>query len=586
MAKHRKSPGADDKKFAILMALLILVLVAGSVLGILLYRSTHTPKAKVMFALSKTFGQNSIFAIMSDNESRAGDGTLWNDYLHDFIQGKEILDAVLLGNFSSCYEFTLEELDYPGMNPDMKYLHGAGLRFSNDLMRDKALSHQKLELRYNSASLLDIDAYADAKEFYITSDEYLDGYITFEPFHLGEIYNDSLLATVLQNQIPDEYVKLLSFHPLSFPDKTNPGSIYRFVATAEGFDALLEFYEEICVEETDETDVISIAGREETCSIYQVIIPARAFSDFLNAYYDWAEDDFILFLEDNEDISNALTLLIEQQGGDASGEKEIAHFILQAPRDALSENEEKDILFQVFLLSTGELVGLEYRDAYAFHQKTYSLETVITWHGAPNLTDEIDLSLAFSSEQTQYDLFYHQSGESRQAERLEEICWELKRNDILLLSNEQNNTFDFQTKELKVNGNLTLPETFAVSLPDSFTVSLPDSFSDSLPEYFASHFPAQLNYETAFAVDNNTKEKQVSFFMDDCILQFITPEFQGTIGFSAQTDFAPLTDTEINKPQGLEYRIFEMNPLELFSLGNEIYDNIKNSFLYELIQNM
>ena len=74
--------------------------------------------------------------------------------------------------------------------------------------------------------------------------------------------------------------------------------------------------------------------------------------------------------------------------------------------------------------------------------------------------------------------------------------------------------------------------------------------------------------------------------MDDCILQFITPEFQGTIGFSAQTDFAPLTDTEINKPQGLEYRIFEMNPLELFSLGNEIYDNIKNSFLYELIQNM
>ncbi|MGN0347798.1 MAG: hypothetical protein ACI4DU_11005 [Lachnospiraceae bacterium] len=594
MAKHRINRNAENKKFEVLMFLLVLVLVAGSILGIVIYRSTHTPKAKVMFALSKTFGQNSVFAIMSDNESRAGNGTLWNDYLQDFIQGKKILDAVLEGNFSSCSEFTLEELDYPGMTPEMKYLHGAGLRFSHDLMREQALSRQKLELRYNSATLLGINAYADENVISIASDDYLDGYISFEPFHLGEIYNDSLLATLLQKQIPDEYVKLLSFHPLSFPDKTNPGSIYRFVATAEGIDALLEFYNEICVEEIDDTEVISIAGREEICSIYQVIFPADAFSDFLTSYYDWAEDDFILFLEENEDIVNALTFLIRQQGGNVSGEKEIARFILQEPRHALSENEEKDIQFQVFLRFTGELVQLKFRDDFAFHQNYYELDTVITWHGAPNLTDKIDFCAALSSEQTKYEFFCHQMGESQQAERLEEIRWQLTRNNVLLLSNEQSNTFDFQTRELKVNGNLTIPESIADSFPDQFTDllpeqfvdALPEPFTDSLPDYFAPHFPASLVYETAFAVDNNTKENQVSFYVDDCILQFITPEFQGTIGFSAKTEFAMLSDTRIDKPEGPEYRIFEMNPVELFSLGNEIYNNVKNSFLYELIQNI
>lgn len=274
-----------------------------------------SPKARVMLALSRTFGSGSVISEFSGNTNVSKYGYA-PEYLAELIKISDSFAEMRERGYSFDASYTLSELD-TGDIYGTDTLSGAGMKLTGDVDAVNRIAYYDLTMQYNFLRISLGKYYINDSAASMAMPSYFDGYLTLPTDTFGTSYNASVFPSLLA-PIPQELESSISFSAfdLCCPWTSEEDG---FLNEEDNLSALKDFYDAIEVEKTGETRPIVIGTKEQDCSEYKITIDEDTVLSLIESYEDWyfssnqetlekyaAVFDYIASL-DSSDIDPALT---------------------------------------------------------------------------------------------------------------------------------------------------------------------------------------------------------------------------------------------------------------------------------------
>lgn len=272
------------KKVIFIIIPICLALVAAIVLTILVVTGVFlSPKARVMLALSRTFGSNSIISEYSGNKSISEYGYA-PEYLADLLKASDTLEAMKERGYSVEASYALSELDASGFLT-IGSLSNIGMKVAGDVDTINRVAYYDLTMQYNFLKISLGKYYLTDRAISMAMPSYFDGYLTLPTDTFGTSYNASIFPSII-GEIPQELESSISFSAYdlfcpSTPDKDS------FMAAEDTISILKDFYDNIEVDKTGRTRSILIGTKQQECDEYRITLAEEDVLSLFEAYEDW-----------------------------------------------------------------------------------------------------------------------------------------------------------------------------------------------------------------------------------------------------------------------------------------------------------
>ena len=532
----------SKKKILCIIIPCCIAVVALLVVLVLFFTGTFlSPKARVMLALSKTFGGEGIFAQLSGNEDVSAYGYA-PEYIADLRKTQAALSDFQENGYSYESNFTLTNLKYDGAPSEIPALAGMGFQLSGEIDSGKQLAHHSLSGHYNFLNISIGELYADDSSISLMIPVLFDGYLIIPTDTFGTSYNASAFPEITGKTIPGEYAADLSFSPFELCDDLI--SEDDFTGNTEELLVLLkDFYEEIEVKKTGDSREFTVGSKELSCEEYVILISEDAMDNLLDTYEDYYEESY-------ESYEKWLPLLAVAADSDPD---ELFTAYQQLQEDNLLQLRKifaKDYEIYVYLDNQNRLIAASYEDE--FEVKTsydgsdldsrIQVSAQIAFHGDKSLPSSYDGQLTLSFEETDEapcTLIADFKGESTVSDKDAE-----------------------RTGSLEINCSLSENDTTTDAMLIFDTVyNLEDRELSWEASLSAEEFSAELGSDFSIA----SEEDNISFVIDDFSIKVTTSDKTYKLSFDTDITYSVLTE-EVPTPSGTEYNLFEMNKTELSDL--------------------
>lgn len=527
-----------------------IAVVALLVVLVLFFTGTFlSPKARVMLALSKTFGGEGIFAQLSGNEDVSAYGYA-PEYIADLRKTQAALTEFQEKGYTYESNFTQSSINYDGAPSEVSLFAGLGFQLIGEIDSGKQLAHHSLSGHYNFFNVSIGELYADESSISLMIPVLLDGYLTIPTDTFGTSYNDSAFPEMTGITISEEYADELSFSPFEFYDDLIQAD--GFSGNTEGLLELLkDFYEEIEVKKTGDSRDFTVGSKELSCEEYVILISEDAVDDLLDTYEDYYEElydryeKWIPLLAIAADSDPDLIITEYQQMQEESFRQ-------------LNDLFAKDYEIYVYLDNNNRLIAASYEDDFeikASHggrdqNSSIQVSAEIAFHGDKNLPSSYDGQITFSFEGN------------------DEAPWTL--------------TADFEgensvsSKDAERTGSLEID--FSLSENDTTTDAMlifdtVYNLEDKELSWEASFSAEEFNAELGSDFSIEPEEDSISFVIDDFSIKVTASDKTYKLSFDTDITYAVLTD-EVPKPSGTEYNLFDMSETEL----NNLFSSFSDSF--------
>lgn len=273
-----------SKKVIFIIIPICLALVAAIVLTIFFVTGAFlSPKARVMLALSRTFGSNSIISEYSGNKGVSEYGYA-PEYLADLLKASDTLETMKERGYSTEASYTLSELDASGLLTTGS-LSNIGMKVAGDVDTINRVAYYDLTMQYNFLKISIGKYYLTDRAVSMAMPSYFDGYLTLPTDTFGTSYNASIFPSIL-GEIPQELESSISFSAYdlfcpSTPDKDS------FMSAEDTISILKEFYDNIEVDKTGRTRSILIGAKQQECDEYRITLAEEDVLSLFEAYEDW-----------------------------------------------------------------------------------------------------------------------------------------------------------------------------------------------------------------------------------------------------------------------------------------------------------
>lgn len=532
----------SKKKILCIIIPCCIAVVALLVVLVLFFTGTFlSPKARVMLALSKTFGGEGIFAQLSGNEDVSAYGYA-PEYIAELRKTQAALSDFQENGYSYESIFTLTNLKYDGAPSEIPALAGMGFQLSGEIDSGKQLAHHSLSGHYNFLNISIGELYADDSSISLMIPVLFDGYLIIPTDTFGTSYNASAFPEITGKTIPGEYAAELSFSPFELCDDLI--SEDDFTGNTEELLVLLkDFYEEIEVKKTGDSREFTVGSKELSCEEYVILISEDAVDNLLDTYEDYYEKLY-------ESYEKWLPLLAVAADSDPD---ELFTAYQQLQEDNLLQLRKifaKDYEIYVYLDNQNRLIAASYEDE--FEVKTsydgsdldsrIQVSAQIAFHGDKSLPSSYDGQLTLSFEETDEapcTLIADFKGESTVSDKDAE-----------------------RTGSLEINCSLSENDTTTDAMLIFDTVyNLEDRELSWEASLSAEEFSAELGSDFSIA----SEEDNISFVIDDFSIKVTTSDKTYKLSFDTDITYSVLTE-EVPTPSGTEYNLFEMNKTELSDL--------------------
>lgn len=200
------------KKLIIILSIIGGFVTIAAVFLILFFHGVFmSPKQKVMLAVSRTFGGDSLIAVISGNDDKVDSGLIYNAFpVSDQIQfGKLLLNAK---ENASTQDFTLS-IEDSNVTYDSPIISDLNAKLTShsyiNPMEQQAFAKFKLAISGISLNLMNL--YMDGTIGSMEVPLLYDGYICVDTEDFGNAYNDSDLCELLYSPIPEEYLDNMDY---------------------------------------------------------------------------------------------------------------------------------------------------------------------------------------------------------------------------------------------------------------------------------------------------------------------------------------------------------------------------------------
>lgn len=273
-----------SKKAIFIIIPICLALVAAIVLTILVVTGVFlSPKARVMLALSRTFGSNSIISEYSGNKSVSEYGYA-PEYLAELLKASDTLEAMKERGYSVEASYTLSELDASGLMTTGSFSN-IGMKVTGDVDTINRVAYYDLTMQYNFLKVSLGKYYLTDRAISMAMPSYFDGYLTLPTDTFGTSYNASIFPSII-GEIPQELESSISFsaYDLFCPSTPDQDS---FMAAEDTISILKDFYDNIEVDKTGRTRSILIGTKQQECDEYRITLAEEDVLSLFEAYEDW-----------------------------------------------------------------------------------------------------------------------------------------------------------------------------------------------------------------------------------------------------------------------------------------------------------
>ncbi|MDE6687268.1 MAG: hypothetical protein K2K17_08130, partial [Lachnospiraceae bacterium] len=273
-----------SKKVIFIIIPICLALVAAIVLTVLFATGAFlSPKARVMLALSRTFGSSSIISEYSGNMGVSEYGYA-PEYLADLLKASDTLESMKERGYSVDDSYTMSDLDATDL-VGYGSLSNIGMKVAGDVDTINRVAYYDLTMQYNFLKISLGKYYLSDKAISMAMPSYFDGYLTLPTDTFGTSYNASIFPSIL-GEIPQELESSISFSAYdlfcpSTPDKDS------FMAAEDTISILKDFYDNIEVDKTGKTRSILIGTKQQDCDEYRITLAEEDVLTLFEAYEDW-----------------------------------------------------------------------------------------------------------------------------------------------------------------------------------------------------------------------------------------------------------------------------------------------------------
>lgn len=543
------------KKIIIIsVAVTIVIVIIATIFLPKLFRSD---KATVLLALSKTYGSESIFAIMSGNESLAGNSLFEKPYINDCKNALATKRDLEQENNEITLNVTIEDMSGKDMSEDLTMLKKAGLNTTTYIDRANTEAYTKMELNYSGLSLMNGAIYQTADSFSLEIPELLeDGYVTATPKTFVEDYNHSLITLVAPGKISDDFNLDYSLNAttIATPDYVEHFSLLSYINTAEGHQKLSDLYEALAVSSTGNKETLTIADKNVKCKEYAITAPASTLSDFTSAYLTYLENDVKQYLNDNPGILNYYSnpdLQDEAVTIDDKKEKLLSEMHASF-QETIQNVSSKDYTFYVYLDSKNRLLKYYFNDTLLIDGIESDFIFTYVMNGENKLTDNISGSVTIKNNlgKLQYD--YASNSTEDNSSLID--AYHLKVTQDGKCISDTNISIDYTKKDHCL----------------SLTYDNLNEDNDNL----------KIEYKGYTDVDPDKKVLKIDITKLNIFHAYAADDYVQS--YSGKYKICPL-ENEVKKPEGNEYKLFDLDIFSLYDFAEQLEANWKKTKLYQLI---
>lgn len=590
-----------SKKALFLIIPICLALVAAIVLVVLFVTGAFmSPKARVMLALSRTFGSGSIISEYSGNTGGSEYGYA-PEFLADLLKASDTLNDMMKRGYSVDASYTLSDFDSSTSN-NLGYvgyssLSNSGMKIAGDIDTVNRVACYDLTTQYNFIRISLGKYYINDNAISIAMPSYFDGYLTLPTDTFGTSYNASIFPSIL-GAIPQELESSLSFSAFDLfcPSASDEDS---FWASEDTLSLLKDFYDNIEVDKTGDTRSIMIGTKQQECDEYMITLGKKDILSLIEAYEDWYFSSNQEILE----IYDAYFAYISTLDSSFTGSPYSYSDLLKDIFDAYKELVAVDHEIYVYLDNMNRLAAA----SYEVELDISSIQNILDDDSAEtDLLDEIsdDLDLddlwgyvyfdVFSGNYPDVDVDDDSTDDSDFPDSCTisaEIIFHGK--DYLPSRYEGSFLIDFDNGyscELKYTGeNRTDTKDMMHSILNAVLNLEVDGTSSSYDiAYDASYQIEDKNLTGEFTItdENHTElfsiESDSTLSLEDDTIEFALEELKLTVNtesgetgvtIDAEISFSPLTD-RVPLPEGKERNLLTMSMQDYEQFFDEIFNGL------------
>lgn len=539
------------KKKIILPILAVVILLATALLCVNLFSS---PKKKIMLALSKTFGSESLFSLMSGNEKQSTDGLFQHSYEEELTKMMDVLTALTGEDVHANLEFTIEDLEGDSIPEENLMLKKAGLSFDTVFERSTLQSSTDLALTYSGLTLMNAKLYQNTDRFCLAIPDLLDGYVFTDPSTFYEDYNSSAIALFTDSSIAPSYhldYSIENAAAFEFPDMKTHYTFSAFCHSPEGLEALKTLYEALEVEKAGK-EVLSMEEKEIKCQNYLLTIPADAWKSFQTDFFDWRLSDTEAYLSQHPEILGYLTFDDAALPEDASKEDKKNHILAKLQEKAFaSVSRQSDAPVSLILSMDSKNRILKYvceEIPSATAGNTPAALTLLSSPDAQSINGTFTLT---------------QDGK-------------IKTSQFSFSRTEQANV---TTEDYHLMNYLddTLSEEYSLSIEH-------DTSSHCLNVNYSEHYGAHSYEVTAKGyIKAEPEEKTLKLELTKYNIKETNDGQETLYSYSGKLRLEPVTDETVRTTEGEAYELLHMDFFALLGFMETLEENWKETKLYQLL---
>lgn len=584
-----------SKKVLFIIIPICAALIAAIVLLVLFLTGAFlSPKARVMLALSRTFGSGSIISEYSGNTNISKYGYA-PEYLAELLSISDTFTSMKERGYSFDTSYSLTDLD-TGDDYGINTLSGAGIKLAGDVDTVNRIAYYDLTMKNNFLRVSLGEYYINDSSISFAMPSYFDGYLTLPTETFGTSYNASVFPSLFA-PIPQELESSISFSAFDLLCPTSGEDT--FIDSSDGIEVLKEFYDAIEVDKTGETRPIVIGTKQQDCSEYKITIDEDAVLALIEAYEDWyfssnretieKYEVFYAYLAslDSSDIDPSVTLSDKIESvfdaykdllavdheiyvyldhknrlAAASYENEldtrsICH-LFDEEADTLMDEFEENLSFDDFIsyyvngtISNFDILDDSFTDTDVSDApdmpETCTISAEIIFHGRDYLPERYEGSFLFALDNG-YSCEIDYTGENKSD--TDDIYHSVLHTTLGLTDTDATTTYDvvynasYQTQDKNLTAEVTVTD---------------ENNRDVL----------NINLDGTAILENDTIELN----MEELTITAGSGSDKYSISMAAETSISPLSD-RVPLPEGRERNLFTMSEGDYEKLGNEIIDNL------------
>lgn len=345
-----------SKKVLFLIIPVCLAMVAAIVLLVLFVTGAFlSPKARVMLALSKTFGSGSIISEYSGNSNVSEYGYA-PQYLADLLKVSDTFSSMEERGYSIDASYALKDFEPADNNGFYNPLSGVGMKVTGDIDTRNRIACCDLTMQYNFFKISLGKYYLNDTSVSVAMPSYFDGYLTLPTDTFGTSYNASYFPSVF-GKIPQELESSISFSAFDLFCSPSPDKD-AFMDIEDNLLALKDFYNTIEVEKTGETRPIVIGGKTQDCDEYKIMLDEDAVLSLIESYEDWYFSSNRETLEKYDTFYTYFAALDNSSTAPYSSLSDMTHGIFDAYKELLAVDHE----IYVYLDNKDRLAAASYEN--------------------------------------------------------------------------------------------------------------------------------------------------------------------------------------------------------------------------------